>query len=109
MSLYSSIYVEMAEAKVAEGDVRGAEVHYRKALTENPDDFQALLGYGSLLAARPDGYVSAEKLLQRACEINPRASKPRIVLAQLYHTMGRAVQARAEIAEAERIDPTNPE
>jgi predicted Zn-dependent protease len=107
MSLYSNVLVEMAVAKIAEGDVNGAEALFRKALTQSPDDVDALVGYAKLLMTRSAGHASAEKLLKRACELEPKSANPRVVLAELYHSMGRPAQARAEITEAERLEPSN--
>jgi tetratricopeptide (TPR) repeat protein len=107
--LTSSVYVDLAKAKIAEGDVAGAEELYQTALAKNPTDLGALVGFARLLAKRPDGYHAAEQLLDRACTAHPRAAVPRVARADLCHAMGRHGQARAEFAEAERLDPKDPE
>ena len=47
--------------------------------------------------------------LNRWAALRPDAIEPRIRLAYLYGSMGRGIEARAQLQQAARIDPRNPE
>ena len=101
--LFTSVYVEMAEAKLAEGEIAAAESFYKSALAEDPRDLRALLGFARLLTKRTGGYATAEVLLARACEMHPDSTAAHRALADIYHATGRHGLAREEQLKADRL------
>jgi tetratricopeptide (TPR) repeat protein len=101
--LFTSVYVEMAEAKLAEGELAAAESFYKSALAEDPRELRALLGFARLVAGRPGGYATAEVLVTRACELHPGSPAAHRALADVYHATGRHGLAREEQLKADRL------
>jgi Tfp pilus assembly protein PilF len=102
--LFTSVYVEMAEAKMAEGELAAAESFYKSALAEDPGELRALLGFARLLAGRTGGLATAESLLTKACTLHPNAPAAHRALAQVYHATGRHGLAREEQVKADRLE-----
>ena len=77
------------------GDVAEARASFDAVLREYPDDPNALsgLGYVALMNGELD---EAQRMLQRAVEINPAAGEPRLHLATALERAGNDTDARKE-------------
>jgi tetratricopeptide (TPR) repeat protein len=77
-----------------QGRLNEAEACFRKALERDPDYVSALIGVGSIEAAKGD-VPSALKRFETAIEIEPHEAEAHFVYAQLLEATGRADQALA--------------
>jgi Flp pilus assembly protein TadD len=73
-----------------------AEVHYRRALTLNPDQLEALLGLGGILRERGD-LAKAAELYTRASLSDPLDETIHFRLAQIDRQLGKKADADHEM------------
>jgi tetratricopeptide (TPR) repeat protein len=109
LNLLSSAYIGMAEAEAASGNYAAAAQCYETALADRPGDLQVLLAYAAMHAKRPNGLSSAEELLERAAEANPRSASPFVALARIYHAANRHDDAEDALLDARRLEPNSAE
>jgi tetratricopeptide (TPR) repeat protein len=83
-------------------DLKAAYEHYSRALSLAPDDADANLGVGKTLAAMHQP-GKAEPRLVRAAQLEPFDAIIRYRLASVYRELGKADDARRELAEFQRI------
>jgi tetratricopeptide (TPR) repeat protein len=97
-------YTNLARALAAEGDIAGAERHYRAALRVPPDDWKARTGLGVVLMQQ--GHL-AEALEQhrQALRLNPSSADVYFNIGAVEARMGRTAEAAARYAEAVRLNP----
>ncbi len=86
------------------GDQKDAEVVFREALKEKPDDFEANLYLGAILYKRRD-LDQAKPYLDRALQLNPSSSMARYEAAMLKSTSGQYAEAAQELERLEKDDP----
>src|SRR5205823_4521788 len=70
------------------GNIAGAEILLRRAVSLQPDRVLYLFWLGHLLAKIPKKRREAEGLLLRACSNDAMAVDPRLALAELYEENG---------------------
>jgi len=106
-ALAANPFDEKSECRLGEiafrgGDVKAAYEHYSRALGLAPNDADANLGVGKTLASmhQPD---KAEAPLVRAAQLEPFEPVIRYRLASVYRELGKADDARRELAEFQRI------
>lgn len=86
------------------GDQKDAEVVFREALKEKPDDFEANLYLGAILYKRRD-LDGAKPYLERALQLNPSSSMARYEAAMLKSTSGQYAEAAQELERLVKDDP----
>ncbi len=109
LKLLASAYIQMGESEAAAGNFAAAVQCFESALSQKPNDIDTLVAYARVLAKRPGGMASADKVLRQASERNPRSIKPLVELARLYHKAGKNEEAEDLLDEARRIEPINAE
>ncbi len=111
LRVLASVYVQMAAAEAAAGNFNGAVQNYETALNEKPGELTVILPFAKYLMTfdKPAVRDATERLLKKGCAANPNATAPRVMLAQLYRLTGRPAQALEVLADAERIDPDDPD
>jgi tetratricopeptide (TPR) repeat protein len=85
------------------GDADGAAAAFRRELAANPNDFEANLRLGQILAARSD--PEAEPLLARAGLLRPSSPEPVLDLARIHAKQGDLERARAALESLVRSQP----
>ena len=102
-------YVEIGYGRVYEaaGDRASAVEHYEASLALDPS-FDALYALGNIAEADGDLGVAADYWL-RALEITPGAATLRIDLAAAYEGLGEYDSALAQLQEASRYLPNDPD
>ena len=86
------------------GDPTQAELAFRDALKQNPDDFEANLYLGAILYKRRE-MDEAKPYLERAVRLNPKNSLARYEAAMLKSTAGDFESAANELAALAKDDP----
>ena len=79
----------MGEAEAAAGNYGAAAQCFESALAQKPNDLETMLAYARLHAKRPNGFASAEKLLEQACEAHPKSASPFILLGWAVWRLAR--------------------
>lgn len=72
----------MGQLALQRQEISEAERYFQKALSVNSKHLPSILGMASAKINSKD-YVKAEEYLGQAVDLNPRASKPRLALAQV--------------------------
>jgi tetratricopeptide (TPR) repeat protein len=92
----------LADIAARQPDPKSAAAHYSRALELQPNDADANLGYAKILITlnQPE---KAEILLERAARLEPYNAATHYRLATVYRTLGRAADARRELAEFQRL------
>jgi tetratricopeptide (TPR) repeat protein len=83
------------------GDAEGAADAFRKELAANPNDYEANVKLGSILAARKD-HAAALPFLERALLLRPDSLEAHGELAVIYGTLGRGTDRDRELAVLEK-------
>ncbi len=83
-------------------DVKEALAHYSKALELQSEDPEANLGLGKVMLSMHQPQ-KAEVLLEKAVRLDPSDSVAHYQLGTLYRQIGRADDARRELAEFQRL------
>jgi tetratricopeptide (TPR) repeat protein len=96
--------VLLARVHETNGDPKGSEAAYRKALAIAPDQGDASLHLSALLERQQRG-DEARAVLERLLAQRPGASDVRVALAALLETAGRTVEAEAHY---QRVLADNP-
>jgi tetratricopeptide (TPR) repeat protein len=97
---------EKAECKLGDlaalrGDQQAAAEHYQRALKLQPNDAEAMLGLSKILVIL-DQPEKALPLLEQAVKLDPTNATAHFRLSTLYRKMGRADDARRELAEYQK-------
>ena len=93
--LHPEIYVATARMYEKNGDLKGAEAQYQKALKIEPGNLPALLGYAHLQDGRQQ-YSDADKLYQQAIKQHPND-------ASVYNDRGLSYQGRKKFDDASKM------
>lgn len=102
-----SAHLDLAVMKAQQGNLDGAEEHFRDALARQP--YSARLHYNLAAFAYEQGNrEEALSLTERALELRPDYMLAHHLRVQLYREMGEAEKAEAALAEAAAIDPDHP-
>ncbi len=96
-STMPSVYSYYGQALLYTGDADGAKEAFRKALAQDPNDFEANLRLGQILEAR-QRYQDALPLLDRALRSRPGSLEVHEDLATVYGKLGRGDDASREAA-----------
>ncbi|HEX7977113.1 MAG TPA: protein kinase [Gemmatimonadaceae bacterium] len=88
--------------------IREARIAAERAATLDSLSADAQTSFGVLLFRYDWRWTDAERHLRRAIELNPAFVEAHAQLARVLRSLGRFDEARAEIMEAQRIDPTLP-
>ena len=99
-----SVYSYYGQALLYTGDADGAQAAFRKALTEDPNDFEANLRLGQILEAR-QRYPDALPLIERALRSRPGSLEVHEDLATVYGKLGRGEDASREAAIVKQAGP----
>ena len=91
--------------QAAESARPGATAALKKALEENPDDFDAHVTLGAILNSERD-LDGARKHLDRAVQLRPDSGLARFELARVERTQG---QLEAALKDFERVVHDNPD
>jgi hypothetical protein len=98
------------DALVARGDFSAAADSYRAFLVAFPDDLNARLGLGALLAGPLDDAAAAERCFLEIRNQHPSAEQEQVVgnaLIDLYRGSGRRHELKAELARFARLNRRN--
>jgi tetratricopeptide (TPR) repeat protein/TolB-like protein len=85
-----------------------AERELREARRLDPDDAEALVRLGELYAMRDDDLVRATSFWRDGRRLEPTSGAIRAHLGVAYARLGDRAAALAELQEAERLDPADP-
>jgi Flp pilus assembly protein TadD len=94
----------LATALAFQGDVAGAERHYREAIRIEPRYWQARTGLGVLLM-RSARQPEALEQQQEALRLNPSSADVLFNLGSTEASLGRAAEAQIHYSEAVRLNP----
>ncbi|MCC6849387.1 MAG: tetratricopeptide repeat protein [Deltaproteobacteria bacterium] len=97
--------MNLANTYVRAGAPVEARATYERALALAPTSPEILTNYGTLLYAQAD-YVGAVRAFERIP--SPPPARALVALAGSYRLLGRAAEARATQAAAERLYPRDP-
>jgi tetratricopeptide (TPR) repeat protein len=98
------IYTLAGIARDKLADPTAAAEMFRKALAADPDDFDANLYLGAILAKRRET-DEAKRYLDRALQLNPNSSMARYEMATWKSTVGNYDEAAAELESIVTTDP----
>jgi superkiller protein 3 len=102
----ADVHADLAAVYAANGDRKGAETEFRRALELQADYFPALAGLGNLLARAGDG-ANAMPLLRKAVQLHPRAYEGHFLLGSALNRLGQFEEARAELELASKLGGEN--
>ncbi len=100
---YLRAATQLAALELEEGNQDKARTYYETILAEQPDNAEALVQLG-MIVGRTDGKRGIE-FLEKARDAAPRATGPRLVLAQVYLQAGKAKKALEVAKEAFVLAP----
>lgn len=92
----------LGDAAVRHADPVSAESYYRKALHMQPNDAEAGFSLAKILMTR-HRYQEALPLLERSLAIEPFDPAAHYRLSVLYRELGRAEEARREMAQFQKL------
>jgi tetratricopeptide (TPR) repeat protein len=95
---------QLGIAREGSGDPEGAEADFRRALQQNPDDFDANVHLGGVLYTRRD-LDGARTYIDRAARLRPDSPFVIYEMALLKNASGQTAQAVADLEKVERDDP----
>jgi Flp pilus assembly protein TadD/TolB-like protein len=98
--------VTLGQTLLATGRAKEAVEAFRRALTANPDDFDALLGLGDALESTGD-YKGAETSLGRAIGLQPSSFAAYNHLGAFFYGRGRYREAAEMFGKAARTAPNS--
>jgi Flp pilus assembly protein TadD len=98
--------LEAALDRWQSGDAAGCEARLRAILQRRPDDVEARLRLGEVLAARGD-LPAAERELRAVLETQPERAEARHALGLLLVAAGRVDEARPQLVRAAELEPAN--
>lgn len=98
-ALLFSVYKNMGNILVRQGDFDGAEEFYNKAYTMNPDSDQLLVNLGTLEVQRQD-FDKALFCFRKAVTLNPKNDKGWVGLALVHNQFGDQDLAWANLETA---------
>jgi tetratricopeptide (TPR) repeat protein len=106
-ALAANPFDEKSECRLADiaarrSDLKGAAAHYSRALELQPNDADANLGYAKTLMATHQT-EKAGPLLEHASRLEPYNAVTHYRLSVVYRELGRAADARRELAEFQRL------
>lgn len=91
----------LGDLAAAKGDTAGAYEHYERALKLQPNDPEANVGLAKALMAMNQS-EKALPLLENAVKLDPTSAVAHFRLSTIYRQMGRAEDAKREIAEYQK-------
>jgi tetratricopeptide (TPR) repeat protein len=97
----AELYVDIGKAESESGDFEAADKAYERACLLSPDD-AAVYYHWALVTARQGALEDAERLAVRACAMDPRSLRFRLLPVRLAMDGGRWEAAEARIQELER-------
>ncbi|MEW6732180.1 MAG: DUF4388 domain-containing protein [Acidobacteriota bacterium] len=100
----SENFFRQARSALNMGNMAGAEALLRKAVSLAPEHQPYLLALGRLLAKSAKRQREAEGFLLKACGNDPFAVEPRMVLADLYESLGMNAKAETMLKSVLNID-----
>ena len=91
----------LGDLAAAKGDTAGAYEHYQRALKLQPNDPEANIGLAKALMAmnQPE---KALPLLESAVKLDPTSAVAHFRLSTIYRQMGRAEDAKRELADYQK-------
>jgi tetratricopeptide (TPR) repeat protein len=91
----------LGDLAAAKGNTAGSYEHYQRALKLQPNDAEASIGLAKALMAmnQPE---KALPLLENAVKLDPTSAVAHFRLSTIYRQMGRAEDAKREIAEYQK-------
>jgi tetratricopeptide (TPR) repeat protein len=98
-------YYSLAVTLKHQGDLEGAEAHYKEALRLNPMDASAWVNLGLDIYEARGMLDEAESSYRRALEVRPGYATAVFNLGQLAEKRRRPAQAESLYYEAARLDP----
>ena len=105
---YAPIYNTWGLIKVYKGDVISALRFFQKAITLDPDLFEAQMNFGDVTISFR-GYEDGRKAFARAVELQPSNYDAVIGLGTALRGLERFSEAETQYEEAKRIDASRPE
>jgi tetratricopeptide (TPR) repeat protein len=102
----ADVHADLAAVYAANGDLKGAETEFRRALELEADYFPALAGLGNLLARAGDD-AAAMPLLRKAVQLQPRAYEGHFLLGSALNRLGQFEEARTELEQASKLGGEN--
>lgn len=103
---YLAAFAELAAMHLAKGDHEAAEKIYRDAADYAPNDAEAQMSHGRILAILKQWEPSLVRL-KRATELEPSNADYRLQWAVSLQRLGRHGEALAILLEAEKLAPEN--
>jgi len=105
---YAPIYNTWGLVKVYKGDVIMALRYFEKAITLDPDLFEAQMNFGQVTISFR-GYEDASKAFARAVELQPESYDAIIGLGTALRGLGQLPEAQKQYERAKEIDGRRPE
>jgi tetratricopeptide (TPR) repeat protein len=101
-------YLAIFRDRTSPDVLRDARVAAERAATLDSLSADAQTSLGVLLFRYDWRWADAEQHLRRAIALNPAFVEAHAQLARVLRSLGRFDEARAQLADAQRIDPTSP-
>ena len=105
---YAPIYNTWGLIKVYKGDVISALRFFQKAITLDPDLFEAQMNFGEVTISFR-GYEDGRRAFARAVELRPDSYDAIIGLGTALRGLERFSEAQAQYERAEQLDSKRPE
>jgi superkiller protein 3 len=102
----ADVHADLAAVNAANGDRKGAEREFRRALELQEDYFPALAGLGNLLLRAGDD-AAALPLLRKAVQLRPRAYEGHFLLGSALNRLGQFEEAQTELERASKLGGEN--
>ena len=98
----------LARARMAAGDLHGAEQAYQQTLQRAPGRVETASEYADLIWMRRGDVAAAQRVLDGAAHAGGEAAPLLLAKAKLYETAGQGEQAATLLARAAEMLPDNP-
>jgi tetratricopeptide (TPR) repeat protein len=105
---YAPIYNTWGLIKVYKGDVISALRFFQKAITLDPDLFEAQMNFGGITISFR-GYEDGRKAFARAVELDPSSYDAVVGLGTALRGLERFSEAETQYAQAKQLDERRPE
>lgn len=105
---YAPIYNTWGLIKVYKGDVIAALRFFQKAITLDPDLFEAQMNFGEVTISFR-GYEDGRQAFERAVALQPDNYEAIIGLGTALRGLERFPEAEAQYERAQKLDPRRPE